>query len=141
MPPAYVTADAGDQLSCTLRCAVRSRDQGYGRRGPNRWPSGSLSGAVAAGPATAVRSAYVLCQQLCCADDATYGVDRAASGAGRAAHWVAAMSRLLAFVLLLMLANHDRWTLRTALLYGGAGALVLVGLYALFKHALQVPLP
>jgi hypothetical protein len=50
-------------------------------------------------------------------------------------------SSALAFVLLLMLANHDRWTLRTALLYGGAGALVLVGLYALFKHALQVPLP
>ena len=50
-------------------------------------------------------------------------------------------SSAVAFVLLLGLANHDRWTVRTACLYGGAGALVLGGLYALFKHALQVPLP
>jgi putative tricarboxylic transport membrane protein len=50
-------------------------------------------------------------------------------------------SSAIAFVLLLMLANHDRWTLRTVLLYGGAGALLLLGLYALFKLALLVPLP
>ena len=41
----------------------------------------------------------------------------------------------------LMLANHERWTMRTVLLYGATGVLVLGGLYALFKHALQVPLP
>ena len=50
-------------------------------------------------------------------------------------------SSAIAFVLLLVLANHERWTLRTALLYGTAGGLVLGGLYALFKQALQVPLP
>ena len=50
-------------------------------------------------------------------------------------------SSAIAFVLLLMLANHDRWTPRTVLLYGGAGALLLGGLYLLFKQALQVPLP
>ena len=50
-------------------------------------------------------------------------------------------SSAIAFVLLLMLANHDRWTPRSMLLYGGAGALVLGGLYGLFKQLLQVPLP
>ena len=50
-------------------------------------------------------------------------------------------SSAIAFVLLLMLANHERWTMRTVLLYGATGVLVLGGLYALFKHALQVPLP
>lgn len=42
---------------------------------------------------------------------------------------------------LLLIAHHDRWTLRTALGYGIATAAVLGLLYALFKHALQVPLP
>ncbi len=42
---------------------------------------------------------------------------------------------------LLVIANHDRWTLRTALLYSGAAALVLVVLYTLFKIVLLVPLP
>lgn len=51
------------------------------------------------------------------------------------------VSSAIAFVLLLMLANHDRWTPRTVLLYGGAGALVLGGLYLSFKQLLQVPLP
>lgn len=50
-------------------------------------------------------------------------------------------SSAIAFALLLVLANHDRWTPRTALVYGAVGVLVLGGLYALFKHALQVPLP
>lgn len=51
------------------------------------------------------------------------------------------VSGAIAFALLLVLAQHDRWTPRTAMLYGAAGAVVLVGLYALFKLALQVPLP
>jgi len=50
-------------------------------------------------------------------------------------------SSAIAFVLLLVLANHERWTPRTVLSYGAVGVLVLGGLYALFKHALQVPLP
>jgi len=51
------------------------------------------------------------------------------------------VSSAVAFVLLLMLAQHERWTLRTAVRYTGAGGLILLGLYALFKLALQVPLP
>ena len=47
----------------------------------------------------------------------------------------------LAFALLLMIANHSRWTARTLMLYGASGLLVLGGLYALFKLALLVPLP
>ena len=50
-------------------------------------------------------------------------------------------SSAIAFVLLLVLANHDRWTPRSVLLMGGAGAVLLLGLYALFKLVLQVPLP
>lgn len=48
---------------------------------------------------------------------------------------VAAMASLL------LIAHHGRWTLRTVLTYGIATAAVLGLLYALFQHALQVPLP
>jgi len=50
-------------------------------------------------------------------------------------------SSALAFVALLMLANHYRWTARTGLVYGAAGAVLLGGFYALFKLVLLVPLP
>ena len=50
-------------------------------------------------------------------------------------------SSALAMALLLVVAHHERWTARTAVLFGGAAALVLIGLYALFKHVLLVPLP
>jgi hypothetical protein len=50
-------------------------------------------------------------------------------------------SSALAMVLLIVVAHHDRWALRTALLYGTAAGAVLVGLYGLFKHLLLVPLP
>ncbi len=46
-----------------------------------------------------------------------------------------------AMAALLLIAQHGRWTLRTALLYGLSTSFILVGMYALFKHALQVPLP
>jgi len=46
-----------------------------------------------------------------------------------------------AMAALLLIAHHDRWTLRTALAYGLSTAAVLGLLYVLFKHALQVPLP
>ncbi len=42
---------------------------------------------------------------------------------------------------LLMISQHDRWTPRTGLLYGAATAVVLLGLYSLFRFALKVPLP
>lgn len=50
-------------------------------------------------------------------------------------------SSAAAMAALLVIANHERWTLRRALLYAAASALVLIGLYSLFKIALQVPLP
>lgn len=50
-------------------------------------------------------------------------------------------SSAAAMALLIAIAHHGRWTPRTAVLFGAAAALVLVGLYALFKHALLVPLP
>jgi hypothetical protein len=50
-------------------------------------------------------------------------------------------SSALAMVLLMGLAQHDRWTPRLALGVGAGAAAVLAGLYLLFKVALQVPLP
>jgi hypothetical protein len=50
-------------------------------------------------------------------------------------------SSALAFVLLLALANHERWTARRLLLYPLSGAALLGGLYVLFKIVLAVPLP
>jgi hypothetical protein len=50
-------------------------------------------------------------------------------------------SSAAAMAALLLIANHQRWTLRTALLYGGASLGVLAALYGLFKLILLVPLP
>lgn len=50
-------------------------------------------------------------------------------------------SSVVASLALLLIANHDRWTARTVLLYGLSMALVLGALYSLFRFALQVPLP
>jgi hypothetical protein len=50
-------------------------------------------------------------------------------------------SSAAAMAALLVIANHEPWTLPRALLYAAASALVLIGLYSLFKIALQVPLP
>jgi putative tricarboxylic transport membrane protein len=49
-------------------------------------------------------------------------------------------SSAIAFVLLMLVANHDRWSLARAAGYLAAGAVVLGGLYALFKLVLLVPL-
>jgi len=46
-----------------------------------------------------------------------------------------------AMAALLLIAQHARWTLRTALLYGLSTSVILCGMYVLFKHVLQVPLP
>ena len=50
-------------------------------------------------------------------------------------------SGVVAMAALLLIAHHDRWTLRTALGYGLSAATVIGLLYTLFKHVLQVPLP
>lgn len=47
----------------------------------------------------------------------------------------------VAMALLIAIANHDPWSARTAVVYGAAAGVVLIALYALFKHVLLVPLP
>ncbi len=51
------------------------------------------------------------------------------------------LSSAVAMAALMVIAHHDRWSPRRATLYGAAAGGVLIGLYALFKFALQVPLP
>lgn len=46
-----------------------------------------------------------------------------------------------AMAALLLIAQHDRWTLRAALMYGFSTSVILGGMYFLFKQILQVPLP
>ncbi len=48
---------------------------------------------------------------------------------------------VIAFVGGLIAAMHDRWTVRTVLIYWGSGIVVMVAFFTLFKFALQVPLP
>ena len=51
------------------------------------------------------------------------------------------LSSALAFVLLMVIANYERWTAGRLLAYLLSGAVVLGGLYGLFKLVLLVPLP
>ncbi len=46
-----------------------------------------------------------------------------------------------AYAAILVIANYDRWTPRRAVVYVAASAIVLGGLYAIFRFVLQVPLP
>jgi len=48
---------------------------------------------------------------------------------------------IAAYTALLVIANYDRWTPRMAVIYAAVGAMVLGGLYWIFRHVLQVPLP
>jgi putative tricarboxylic transport membrane protein len=48
---------------------------------------------------------------------------------------------IVAYTAILLVSNYDRWTARMAIAYGLTGALVLGGLYAIFRFLLQVPLP
>ena len=41
----------------------------------------------------------------------------------------------------LIAAMHDRWSLKTVLLYGGIGAVIMTVFYVLFRFLLNVPLP
>ncbi len=50
-------------------------------------------------------------------------------------------SSAIAIALLLVIANHERWSVRTVSGYGLASAAVLGVLYGVFRFALQVPLP
>ncbi|MEP3279076.1 MAG: tripartite tricarboxylate transporter TctB family protein [Stappiaceae bacterium] len=47
----------------------------------------------------------------------------------------------IAFAGGLVAAMHDQWSMKTFLLYGGSGAVVMIAFFALFKYALLVPLP
>lgn len=46
-----------------------------------------------------------------------------------------------AYAAILVIANYDRWTPRMAAVYSAVAAVVLGGLYAIFRFGLQVPLP
>ncbi|MFZ5555856.1 MAG: tripartite tricarboxylate transporter TctB family protein [Pseudomonadota bacterium] len=46
-----------------------------------------------------------------------------------------------AFAALLVIANYDRWTPHMAVIYTAVAAVVIGGLYAIFRFGLQVPLP
>nr|WP_325248174.1 tripartite tricarboxylate transporter TctB family protein [Amylibacter sp.] len=48
---------------------------------------------------------------------------------------------VIAFAGGLIAAMHDKWTLRTVLLYWGSGAVVMICFFSLFKYVLNVPLP
>lgn len=47
----------------------------------------------------------------------------------------------VAFTGALIAANHDQWQLRSAIIYGISGAVVVGGFYSLFRFGLSVPLP
>jgi hypothetical protein len=48
---------------------------------------------------------------------------------------------IAAFAALLVIANYDRWTPRMAVTYAAVGAVVIGGLYTIFRFGLKVPLP
>ena len=48
---------------------------------------------------------------------------------------------VIAFAGGLIAAMHDDWTKTTVLLYWGAGAMIMIAFFALFKFVLLVPLP
>jgi hypothetical protein len=51
------------------------------------------------------------------------------------------VTSMAAYAAILVIANYDRWTPRSAFVYTAVGAVVLGGLYAIFRFLLQVPLP
>lgn len=48
---------------------------------------------------------------------------------------------VVAYALIMLIANYDRWTPARAVGHVAAGAIVLGSLYAIFRFVLQVPLP
>lgn len=48
---------------------------------------------------------------------------------------------IIAFAGGLVAAMHDRWTVKTILVYWGSGAVIMIAFFALFKFVLHVPLP
>jgi putative tricarboxylic transport membrane protein len=48
---------------------------------------------------------------------------------------------VVAYVAIMLIANFDRWTPRRAVGYALSGAIVLGGLYGIFRFVLKVPLP
>ena len=51
------------------------------------------------------------------------------------------LAGLIAFVGSMIAAMHDKWSGKTAVIYMGSGALIMVAFYVLFRYALHVPLP
>lgn len=48
---------------------------------------------------------------------------------------------VLCYAAILVVANYDRWTPRSALTYTAVGICILGGLYGIFRFVLQVPFP
>jgi len=48
---------------------------------------------------------------------------------------------ILCYAAVLLIANYDRWTPRSSVLYTAVGICILGGLYGTFRFALQVPFP
>jgi len=48
---------------------------------------------------------------------------------------------ILCYAAVLLIANYDHWTPRSAVLYTAVGICILGGLYGTFRFALQVPFP
>lgn len=52
-----------------------------------------------------------------------------------------AVTSLIAFLLIIVIANYDPWTPRQGTLYALSALLVVAGFYLLFGYALNVPMP
>ncbi len=51
------------------------------------------------------------------------------------------LAGIIAFVSGLIAAMHDKWSLKTAFIYGCSGMAVMISFFVLFKFILYVPLP
>ena len=50
-------------------------------------------------------------------------------------------SGIIAFISGLIAAMHDKWSIKTAFIYGCSGAIIMISFFILFKFILFVPLP
>ncbi len=51
------------------------------------------------------------------------------------------LSSLLGYGSAILVANFDRWTMKSLLIYGMTGIIITGGLFLLFRYGLNVPLP
>jgi hypothetical protein len=51
------------------------------------------------------------------------------------------LASVIAFTGGMIAAMHEKWSMKTSIIYLGSGALIMVVFYMLFRYALHVPLP